>query len=261
MGVPLCYHSMISAVKKKFGNRRFWFHLLPQLFHMNPNLNQDFSFVFWSFEIVVTHPMESGCLSWGSIFNFIAQCAGSTYKVIRSPDLCCLRVSYLLDHPRWTYARKSLLSSQNSTRAHWFNQLLAPFPQRSRLSQQWRWQSVNNLGDFNGNNSPSDHHHQPRIFDGMGSSLQDETILRVREWENLLHWSLSGSLPTSQNFSTSDRYYLQGPDHEVLTGTVAPVYALDLDVVTGYLAIGIGSEVHVAQEISGSENAHNLLAH
>ncbi|KAJ8583673.1 WD40 repeat-like protein [Rhizopogon salebrosus TDB-379] len=38
--------------------------------------------------------------------------------------------------------------------------------------------------------------------------------------------------------------------HEVLTGTVAPVYALDVDAVTGYLAIGIGSEVHIAREIS-----------
>ncbi|KAG2094667.1 WD40-repeat-containing domain protein, partial [Suillus discolor] len=47
-----------------------------------------------------------------------------------------------------------------------------------------------------------------------------------------------------------DRF--QGPDHEVLTGTAAPVYALDVDAVTGYLAIGIGSEVHVAQEISGN---------
>ncbi|KAG2740402.1 WD40 repeat-like protein [Suillus brevipes Sb2] len=45
--------------------------------------------------------------------------------------------------------------------------------------------------------------------------------------------------------------HFQGPYHEVLTGTVAPVYALDIDTVTGYLAIGIGSEVHVAQEISG----------
>ncbi|KAG2144066.1 WD40-repeat-containing domain protein [Suillus cothurnatus] len=44
----------------------------------------------------------------------------------------------------------------------------------------------------------------------------------------------------------------QGPDREVLTGTVAPVYALDVDAATGYLAIGIGSEVHVAQEISGN---------
>ncbi|KAG2103710.1 uncharacterized protein F5147DRAFT_654626 [Suillus discolor] len=47
-----------------------------------------------------------------------------------------------------------------------------------------------------------------------------------------------------------DRF--QDPDHEVLTGTVAPVYALDIDTVTGYLAISIGSEVHVAQEILGN---------
>jgi hypothetical protein len=53
----------------------------------------------------------------------------------------------------------------------------------------------------------------------------------------------------------SDRSIIQsqGPDHEVLTGTVAPVYALDVYAVTGYLAIGIGSEVHIAREISGSE--------
>lgn len=53
--------------------------------------------------------------------------------------------------------------------------------------------------------------------------------------------------------------FLQGPDHEVLTGTAAPVYALDIDAITGHLAIGIGSEVHVAQEISGSEPMHSLL--
>jgi hypothetical protein len=46
-----------------------------------------------------------------------------------------------------------------------------------------------------------------------------------------------------------------------MTGIVAPVYALDIDIVTGYLTIGIGSEVHIVQEISGSEPTNNLFMH
>ncbi|KAG1900873.1 WD40-repeat-containing domain protein, partial [Suillus fuscotomentosus] len=70
--------------------------------------------------------------------------------------------------------------------------------------------------------------------------------------KTLLVYRFQVAYQTNQNFNTSNRYELQGPDHEVLTGTVAPVYALDVDAVTGYLAIGIGSEVHVAREISGN---------
>jgi hypothetical protein len=37
---------------------------------------------------------------------------------------------------------------------------------------------------------------------------------------------------------------------EVLTGVDAPVYAMDVDIHSGWLALAIGSEIQVAKKIS-----------
>jgi len=111
-----------------------------------------------------------------------------------------LNYHHLLAYPCWTQAllfmnaREFLLSTPNSGWAYWLHQLLAVFPQRPPYSQQQRRHSTDNMGDFNWNDTTSNHHPQPCICNGVGPLLQVKAVLRMRERQNLAHQLFSGIL-------------------------------------------------------------------
>ncbi|KAI5994182.1 WD40-repeat-containing domain protein [Pisolithus albus] len=62
-----------------------------------------------------------------------------------------------------------------------------------------------------------------------------------------------GTIYTIDNFSGPEQG--QGLDSNVLTGVEAPVYAIAIDAYSGVIALGMGSEVHLAQWVAPSHYA------
>ncbi|KAI6124701.1 WD40-repeat-containing domain protein [Pisolithus croceorrhizus] len=60
-----------------------------------------------------------------------------------------------------------------------------------------------------------------------------------------------GTIYTINNFSGPE----QGLDSNVLTGVEAPVYAIAIDAYSGVIALGMGSEVHLAKWVAPSHYA------